>query len=252
MKKIPYAAACAAILLFVAGVAAQTPAGQPPSAGATVQQQNEEILKELRAIRQLLERLTQPQPQQPPVPQRATITNLTGHALGRPDAPLTMVEFTDLQCPYCRQYMLTSFDEIRKNWIDTGKLRYVTRDFPLDIHAQAMNAARAARCSGEQGKFWEMHIALLRNANLLTPQYIAQTASDLKLDTAAFAACAASTKHDEAIRSDMAEGLKIGVNGTPMFVVGRSTPTGITGPVLVGALPYAIFDAKLNELMSAK
>ena len=61
-----------------------------------------------------------------------------------------MVEFTDLQCPFCRQYVLTSFDEIKKNWIDTGKLRYISRDFPLDFHAQAMPAARAARCAGEQ------------------------------------------------------------------------------------------------------
>ena len=70
-----------------------------------------------------------------------------------------MVEFTDLQCPFCRQFMLTSFDEIKKNWIDTGKLRYISRDFPLDFHAQAMPAARAARCAGEQGKFWEMRIS---------------------------------------------------------------------------------------------
>ena len=87
-----------------------------------------------------------------------------------------MVEFTDLQCPFCRQFALTSFDEIKKNWIDTGKLRYISRDFPLDFHAQAMPAARAARCAGEQGKFWEMRLGLMRNANLLTPAYITKTA----------------------------------------------------------------------------
>ena len=96
-----------------------------------------------------------------------------------------MVEFTDLQCPFCRQFAITSFDEIKKNWIDTGKLRYISRDFPLDFHAQAMPAARAARCAGEQGKFWEMRLALVRNANLLTADYIKKTAADLKLDAEA-------------------------------------------------------------------
>ncbi len=109
----------------------QTPATQAPA--MTIQQQNDEMLKELRAIRQLLERLTTPQPSAPP--QTAKITNLNGYALGRPDAPFTVVEFTDLECPFCRQYAITSFDEIRKNWMDTGRLRYVSRDFPLDFHA---------------------------------------------------------------------------------------------------------------------
>src|SRR3954467_8733227 len=83
----------------------------------TIQQQNEEMLKELRAIRMLLEKLTTPQGQQQPT--TARVTNLGGYAMGRADAPLTMVEFTDLQCPLCRQFVLTSFDEIKKNWIDT-------------------------------------------------------------------------------------------------------------------------------------
>src|SRR3954471_14323538 len=181
---------CLAALTCVAATPmAQAPQSAAPQSAApqsaapqsaTIQQQNEEMLKELRAIRMLLEKLTTPQgPQQPTT---GRVTNLSGYALGRADAPLTMVEFTDLQCPFCRQFVLTSFDEIKKNWIDTGKLRYISRDFPLDFHAQAVPAARAARCAGEQGKFWEMRITLLRNANLLTSDYIARTASDLKLD----------------------------------------------------------------------
>src|SRR3954469_9269126 len=132
----------------------------------------------------MLERLMNP-PQPPQPPSRARVTNVSAYALGREDAPLTMVEFTDLQCPYCRQFALTSFDDIKKNWIDTGKLRYISRDFPLAIHAQAMPAARAARCAGEQGKFWEMRLTLMRNANLLTADYIAKTAADLKLSDVA-------------------------------------------------------------------
>jgi len=253
------AAVSAVVLLLGAGPLgqAQAQAPQPPaymaqqqipaSSQMTQQQINEEMLKELRQIRQLLERLTQPAG--PPQPTTAKVTNLTGFVLGRPDAPLTMVEFTDLQCPYCRQYATVTFEQIKKDWIDTGKLRYISRDFPLDFHPQAMPAARAARCAGDQGKFWEMRMSLMRNANLLTPEFIKKTASDLKLDAKPFEACLASAKFDAEIQAETREGTALGVGGTPTFVLGRTTDTAIEGPVLVGALPYALFDQKLKGLL---
>ena len=254
--RFPRLAATAAVALITSATTfAQAPAPAPQPAPQTLQQQNEEILRELRAIRMLLERLTTPQQQAQgsQTPATAKVTNLNGYALGKADAPLTMVEFTDLQCPFCRQFMLTSFDEIKKNWIDTGKLRYVTRDFPIaDLHAQAVPAARAARCAGEQGKFWEMRLALMRNANLLSPAYIAATASDLKLDTKTFAACSTSTKFDSEIDADVQEGLRLRVAGTPTFVLGRTANGTIEGPVVVGALPYAQFDAKLRQLLELR
>lgn len=218
----------------------------------TQQQIDEEMLKELKAIHLLLERLTTaaPQPQAPPT--TATLTNLKGYLMGRPDAPLTMVEFTDLQCPFCREYVTTTFDQIRKNWIDTGKLRYISRDFPLDFHPLAMPAARAARCAGEQGRFWEMRTTLMRNANLLSPDYITKTAADLKLDAKAFAACTGSTKYDADIHAETQEGYRIGVEGTPTFVLGKTAPNSLDGRIIVGALPYAAFDAKFKELSGGK
>jgi protein-disulfide isomerase len=245
LRRIP--AIVAAVGLLSATGLAQAPGATPPAPAQTLQQQNEEILRELRAIRTLMESVIKPQ--RPPQPTTGRVTNLTGHAMGRADAPLTMVEFTDLQCPYCRQFAVGTFDEIKKNWIDTGKLRYISRDFPLDFHPQAMPAARAARCAGEQGKFWEMRLALVRNANLLTADYIKKTAADLKLDATPFAACAASTKFDAEIRAEMQEGARLGIDGTPTFVVGRTTPTAVEGPMIVGALPYAEFDARLKALL---
>ena len=244
-------AAISAALLLGTSVFAQAPA-PPPQAPMTQQQINEEMLKELKAIHALLDRLTQPTPAAAPQPTTAKLNNLKGFVLGRPDAPLTMVEFTDLQCPFCRQYATTTFDQIKKEWIDTGKLRYISRDFPLDFHPQAMPAARAARCAGEQGKFWEMRMGLMRNANLLTPDYITRTAGDLKLDTKAFAACTASTKFDGEIQADVLEGSNIGVSGTPSFVIGKTAATTLEGPMIVGAMPYAQFDAKLKELLALK
>jgi protein-disulfide isomerase len=245
-QRLPAVLALAALAAIP--VSAQLPPTPPGGSPPTVQQQNEEIIKELRTIRALLESVIRAPA--PPRPTTGKVSNLQGYALGRPDAPLTMVEFTDLQCPYCRQFAMTAFDEIKKNWIDTGKLRYISRDFPLDaIHPHAMAAARAARCAGEQGKFWELRLALVRNANVLSPDFIKKTAADLKLDSSAFAACTATTKYDAAIQAELQEGARLGIDGTPTFVIGRTTPSGIEGPMIVGALPYSQFDARLKELL---
>jgi protein-disulfide isomerase len=241
-------AVVSAVLAIGTGVHAQQPAAAP---AMSQQQINEEMLKELRQIRQLLERLTQPQP--PPQPTTARLNDVKGYALGRPDAPLTMVEFTDLQCPFCRQYAIATFPEIKKNWIDTGKLRYISHDFPLDsLHPQATAAARAARCAGEQGKFWDMRFALVTHGNELTPAYITETARDLKLDAQAFAACTASTKFDAEIQAAIETAVRLGVSGTPTFVVGKTEPSSVEGPMVVGALPYAQFDAALTRVLAEK
>jgi protein-disulfide isomerase len=113
-----------------------------------------------------------------------------------------------------------------------------------------MPAARAARCAGEQGKFWELRYTLMRNAHLLSAEYITKTAADLKLDSKAFASCIASTKFDAEIQAELQEGTRIGVTGTPTFVLGRTTAAAVEGPVVVGALPYMTFDAKLRDLLA--
>ena len=171
-----------------------------------------------------------------------------GYALGRPDAPLTMVEFTDLQCPFCRQYMLTTFDEIKKNWIDTGKLRYISRDFPLEFHPQAMPAARAARCAGEQGKFWEMRLGLMRNANLLTAEYITRTAS--RTEARREGVRGMHRVHEVRRRDPGRDPRRARARRRRHADVrhgASTTATSVEGPMVVGALPYAQFDAKLKS-----
>jgi len=159
-----------AALVVVAGllVAMRSPTkaqGVPTEQGIT-RQQGDEMIKELRAIRQALERLTQPQqaPNTPPPDRRGKLAPVRGPVMGKPDAPLTLVEFTDLRCPCCNRFTTTAFEQIKKTCIDTGTLRFVSRDFPLDFHPQAMPAARAVRCAADQGRFWELRMALVRNA----------------------------------------------------------------------------------------
>jgi protein-disulfide isomerase len=229
----------------------------PATAQGITKQQADEILKELRGIRQALERLAVPPvarpataPTVPAAPAPARMSEVTGYMLGRPASPLTMVEFTDLQCPFCKRFRDTAFDRIKAEYIDKGLLRFVTRDFPLDMHANAALAARASRCAGEQDHFWDLRETLLANSSKLTPEFIDATAASAKLDMQAFRTCLESTQTEEAVQRDLAAGRAAGVEGTPTFIVGRTQAQGLDGVRLVGALPFENLDAKLKELLA--
>ena len=214
--------------------------------------QADEILKELRQIRQLLERqaAASPAPVAAPAPprdDRVTLAAVSGYMVGRPDAPLTLVEFTDLQCPFCKKFHAETYDELKRNYIDTGKLRFVTRDLPLEsMHPQAMRAALASRCAGEQGKFWELRRALVLEPSL-SPESIAASAGKLGLDMRALQKCIDERRFEADIRKDVQEAESLGISGTPTFVVGRTSAGPMQGVKLVGAQPYAAFDAKLRQ-----
>ena len=226
----------------------------PAGAQTITTQQADQIIKELQLLRQAVERLQAPpapqQVQAPPAPPDVVkIANVSGYMLGRPDAPLTMVEFTDLQCPFCNRFAIQTFDQLKRDYIDSGKVRFISRDYPLDFHPQAMPAARASRCAGDQGKFWELRGTLVKNASQLSPAFISQQAAALKLDMKQFDACLKSTEYESAINKDMAEGNGFAVNGTPTFFVGKTTAQGIEGVRIVGAQPYAVFQQRLDALL---
>jgi protein-disulfide isomerase len=213
-------------------------------------QQGDEILKELRQIRQLMEK-QQAKPGQPQeeAPTRAKITDLSGVSmLGSKAAPITIVEYTDYQCPFCQRFHVTAFSELKKAYIDTGKVRFFSKDMPLDFHPNAMRAAMAARCAGEQGKFWELRDTMGANPNSLDLEHIVGFAADLKMDTNALRACIDSGKYKERVQNDVLEAMKIGANGTPTFIIGKSVGEGVDGELVVGALPFQMFDLKLKDL----
>ena len=219
---------------------------------AMTREQGDAILNELRQVRQLLERnMRPPAPSAPSAPQPAARAKLKidgTNILGSPDAPFTMVEYSDTQCPFCKKFQDTAFEEIRKNYIDTGKLRLVMRDLPLDFHPNAMRAAVAARCAGEEGQFWKMRDTLVANNTKLSEEDIAGYAKDLHLDAPKFHACLASNKYKAQIDKEGAEAAALNISGTPSFVIGRTTPEGVDGVTLVGAQPYAAFEARLKAL----
>jgi protein-disulfide isomerase len=151
-------------------------------------------------------------------------------ATGPATAPVTIVEFTDYQCPYCHRVQAT-IDQLLARY--AGKVRLVHMDFPLDGHPGAVPAARAARCAGEQGKFWEYHRGLMTGKGTLDDADLRGRAASLGLDAAAFAGCLTSGRHDEAIQASFRQGEALGVTGTPAYFV--------NGRMLSGAQPYEEF-----------
>lgn len=210
-------------------------------------QQADEILNELKQIRQLLEK-QQGGAAQPEQPTRAKVATAGAFAIGSKDAPLTMVEFTDFQCPFCQRFHVSTFSDLKKNYIDTGKVRFVSRDLPLDFHPNAMQAAQAGRCAGEQGQFWPMRDHMGTHPDQLDMAHLVAYAGELKLNVETFRACVESGKYKTAIQADMQEAVKIGANGTPSFVIGKTQPDTVDGELVIGAMPYSVFDEKLKEL----
>jgi protein-disulfide isomerase len=235
---------------YVAVLALAVPLGAQDQ-GIT-RQQADEILNELRQIRQLLEKQAA-KSAAPNEPTRATLNLEGAQMLGAKNAPITMVEFTDYQCPFCRQFHMTVFNDLKKNFIDTGKVRFYSRDLPLDaLHPNATRAAQAARCAADQGQFWPMRSLMGSNPDKLDLDHLAGFATDLKLDTLAFRNCVTSEKYKSAVESDAQEAIRIGAQATPTFVIGKSTPEGVDGEIVIGALPYANFEQKIKQLEAGK
>jgi len=246
MRNFLRIATCAALALLVPWVRAQAAAGGVTQEPGITRQQADQILQELRQIRLLLER----QQQQRAGPPAKIKMNLEGaQMLGSKNAPITMVEFTDYQCPFCQSFHAQTFGELKKNFIDTGKVRFFSRDLPLDsMHPNAMRAAEAGRCAADQGQFWKLRDMMGNHPDKLDLESLLADAEFLKLDVTVFRVCVVSEKYKNEIQADMMEAMRIGADGTPAFVVGKSTAEGIEGDLVVGAQPYNTFDLKLKSL----
>lgn len=189
------------------------------------------------------------QQQTPPEPSAPVDVPIDdAYSIGDPDAPVTIVEYTDYQCPFCLRHFRQTFPLIKANYIDTGLVRYVFKDFPLtSIHPQAFAAAEAARCAGEQEAYVPMHDVLFTKQEEWSGRsdaasLFSQYAAELNLDTAQFDGCMSSGKYEAAVTADLEEGIGFGVGGTPTFF--------INGHYLSGAQPYQAFEQRINALAS--
>lgn len=222
--------------------------------------QADAILNELKAIHQLLQSQqnaaaakASPTPAPAPVSEKVQMKMASGwHSMGRDDAPVTMVEFTDYQCPFCRKYHTETFAQLKKNYIDTGKVRFVSRDLPLDFHPYAQKAAEAARCAGEQNKYWELRDTMIANSTDLTQDAILKYAQTNALDMAKFRACSDADKYKAEIQKDSTDAAALGISGTPSFVIGKTSKDSMDGDRVVGAVPVSVFEGEIQKFMTAK
>jgi protein-disulfide isomerase len=169
-------------------------------------------------------------------PQRVTVDVGKAPVRGNVNAPITVIEFSDFQCPYCvRARPVVA--RVRQAYGD--KVRWVFRHFPLNIHDLAQKAGEASACAGDQGKFWEMHDRLWEANGKLQVAELKGAATALGLDRAAFDACLDSGKHAGLVSADLAAGASFGVTGTPAFF--------INGRPLVGAQPFEAFQQAIDQ-----
>jgi protein-disulfide isomerase len=219
--------------------------------GAITDDQAAQILDQLQQIRALLEKQAKaPMVSNEPSPVRATIALQDAPSLGAENAPVALVEFTDFQCPYCERFQVESFDALKKNYIDTGKVRFYSRDLPLDFHKNAMQAAQAARCAAEVGKFWEMRDWMQRNPAKLDLQSVVIHGQSLGMDELALNRCISSGKYRDVIRSEAKDAITKGAHGTPAFILGISRGTSeIEGDWISGVRPYQFFEERINSLL---
>jgi protein-disulfide isomerase len=196
-------------------------------------------VEKLNSTKEYVVGQVQSAPTNVPQPSRVNVSTDGDPVLGSKDAPVTIIEFSDFQCPFCEQFFTQTLPQIKKNYIQTGKIKFVYRDYPLDFHQYANKAAQAAKCGDEQGKFWEFHDKIFENQNSLNNESLKQFAKELGLNTSEFNNCLDSGKMAQNVLKDFQDGNSYGVTGTPTFF--------INGKKLVGTQPYEVIQQVIEE-----
>ena len=185
---------------------------------------------------------------------RLAVIDLTGApSMGPEEALVTLVEYSDYECPFCIRHFQQTMPQIEANFIKTGKIRYAFRDFPVDqLHPEAVRAHEAAQCAAEQGKFWDLHARLFSAPGTHTTQALEDRALEAGLDIAAFRTCVASGRTTAAVRATATQAVEMGATGTPAFFVGVRDPATNQVKVIqavTGAQPYSSFEKALNTAL---
>ena len=174
--------------------------------------------------------------------QRSPVSEDDDAIKGDINAPVTIIEFSDYECPFCARFYEQTLPELKEKYIDTGKVKFVYRDFPLSGHRNAQKAAEAAECAGDQGKYYGMHDMLFEQGVSGGVDSYKQYASNLELNTEEFNNCLDSGKHYGEVQNDLRDGSAAGVGGTPAFF--------INGIFLSGAQPFSAFEQIIESELS--
>ena len=195
---------------------------------------------------------------QPQQPTKGVASIDDDPVLGDKNAPVTIIEFSDYECPFCKRHFDETLPQLVKNYVDTGKVKIVFRDFPLGFHdPMATKEAVAANCAGKQGgntAYFKYHDEIftrtISNGNGLSETDLTTIATDLGLNLNSFNTCVFDPAQTDEVKKDIADGTAAGASGTPTFVIGKSTSNGeIDGDLVVGAQPYAAFQAIIDPLL---
>lgn len=194
-------------------------------------------------------------PTQPSGPVKVEVSDAP--VLGGKDAKLTLIEFSDYECPFCKRSFDQLLPELKKNYIDTGKLKLVYRNLPLPFHQNAHKEAEAALCARDQGGdsvYFKYHDQIFTkttsNGTGLSLEQLPVIAQSLGLNAAQFQSCLDTGKYKDYVDKDIAYATKVGVSGTPTWFVGKSSPTGtIDGQIIVGAQPFNAFQPTIDNLL---
>ena len=213
----------------------------------------ESIRRQLGEIQDLLTNRQQPSGVVSDVDVTLDVSQAPGKGVA--SARVTLIEFSDYQCPFCARHTRTVLPQLEKEYVNTGKIRYVLRDYPMQsIHPQAPKVHEAALCAGDQDKYWEMHGQLFANQVNLSAEQLSMYAQRIRLaDLDAFERCLDSGKFAESIAASINEGMKAGVRGTPSFLLGITDTNGSVRAVklIQGAQTYATFQQVIDELLAA-
>ena len=238
-----------AALAFVVVLSAQQPAPELEAIRKDIEALKTRQANIERQLSQLLAAVNQQRE-----PQQVAINIADAPSKGRADAKVTMVEFSDFQCPFCGRHVRETMPQIDRDYIQTGKVRYVFRDFPIDsLHPQSAKAHEAANCAKDQGKYWEMWDLIFKSPKAVAPDDLAGHARAIGLDESTFKQCLDSGKHADEVRASVQEAIALGASGTPIIFLGLTEPGSNTVKatrVIRGAYPYDRFKATIDSLLA--
>ncbi len=196
-------------------------------------------------------------PQSPDTPIITTVSLDDDPILGDKNAPVTIVEFSDYECPFCKRHFDQTYPTLKKDYIETGKVKLVYRDLPLDFHQNAHIEAQAANCARDQGgdeTYFKYHDEIFKrttsNGTGLSVDQLPAIAKDIGINVSEFQTCLDSGKYKAEVDKDLADAGRYGATGTPTFFIGKSKTGGtIEGTLIVGAQPYSAFKTSIDSLL---
>jgi len=212
------------------------------------------IQRDLQEIKDLLKNTPRAAAATPPLPSSLDASGVL--VKGDAKAPVTIVEYTDMQCPFCSRHAQNTLSQIDNEYIKSGKVRYVVKDFPLEsIHPNAFQAAEANHCAGEQNRAWDMHDRLLANQQKLAKEDLTGYADAMGLESVRFKVCLESGRYAAEVRKEISEGQSSGVTGTPTFFLGAADgkPDEMKPEkMLTGAQAFSAFKAAIDDLLAKR